>query len=140
MSSLTQRFLKRNAILVTVSSSSTMRVLPRPSKMPHPVSRNSKARASASFRTALASSKSENWKRAGLLHHFSYMVFFEDAGWVNPALAFFLKACRQAGEDPADCIHIGDDVTADVQASRAMGLTPVWLDRTGATSETNFLR
>jgi putative hydrolase of the HAD superfamily len=71
-------------------------------------------------------------ERAGLLKHFSVMVFSEDVGLGKPAPAIFLKACRLAGDDPADCIHIGDDFTCDIEASQAFGLTPIWLDRSGA--------
>jgi len=70
-------------------------------------------------------------KRAGLLHHFSVMVFSEDAGLGKPAPAIFLEACRRAVEDPESCIHIGDDLTCDIEASQAVGITPIWLDRTG---------
>jgi putative hydrolase of the HAD superfamily len=70
--------------------------------------------------------------RAGLLKHFSVMVFSEDVGLGKPAPAIFLEACRLAGDDPADCIHIGDDFTCDIEASQACGLKPIWLDRSGA--------
>ena len=72
--------------------------------------------------------------RAGLLHHFSTMVFSEDVGLGKPAAEIFLEACRRAGDDPADCIHIGDDLTCDIEASRAVGMTPIWLDRSGGQS------
>jgi putative hydrolase of the HAD superfamily len=70
-------------------------------------------------------------ERAGLLKHFTVMVFSEDVGLGKPAPAIFLEACRLAGDDPADCIHIGDDLTCDIEASQALGLTPIWLDRSG---------
>jgi len=70
-------------------------------------------------------------QRAGLLHHFSVMVFSEDVGLGKPAPAIFVEACRRAGDDPAACIHIGDDITCDIEASRALGITPIWIDRTG---------
>jgi putative hydrolase of the HAD superfamily len=70
-------------------------------------------------------------QRAGLLHHFSVMVFSEDAGFGKPHHSIFLEACRRAGDDPAECVHIGDDLEADVAASHALGMRPIWLDRTG---------
>jgi len=72
-------------------------------------------------------------RRAGLLNHFSVMVFSEDVGLGKPAGKIFVEACRLGGEPPADCVHIGDDLTADVHASNAVGLAPVWLDRTGGS-------
>lgn len=79
-------------------------------------------------------------ERAGLLHHFSVMVFSEDVGLGKPAPAIFLEACRRAGDDPADCIHIGDDTTCDIEGSQAVGITPVWLDRAGASSQVDSTR
>lgn len=70
-------------------------------------------------------------QRAGLLQHFSVMVFSEDIGFGKPHRAIFLEACRRAGDDPTECVHIGDDVEADVAASYAMGMRSIWLDRTG---------
>jgi putative hydrolase of the HAD superfamily len=68
-------------------------------------------------------------KRSGLLRHFSVLEFSEDLGLGKPHHGIFLAACRQAGEDPARCIHVGDDVAADVMGSRALGMQAVWLDR-----------
>jgi putative hydrolase of the HAD superfamily len=68
-------------------------------------------------------------QRAGLLQHFSVMVFSEDVGFGKPHHSIFLEACRRAGDDPGECVHIGDDIEADVAASHAMGMRPVWLDR-----------
>ena len=79
-------------------------------------------------------------ERAGLLHHFSVMVYSEDVGLGKPAPEIFLEACGRAGDDPADCIHIGDDVTCDIEGSQAAGLTAIWLDRTVANSEVNSVR
>jgi len=69
--------------------------------------------------------------RAGLLKHFSVMVFSEDVGLGKPAPSIFLEACRRAGEDPLQCAHVGDNVEADVIPSRAMGMRGVCLDRSG---------
>lgn len=70
-------------------------------------------------------------QRAGFQSHFSVMVFSEDVGLGKPSPKIFLEACRLAGEEPANCVHIGDDLTADVHASHAVGMTPIWLDRVG---------
>ena len=68
-------------------------------------------------------------KRAGLLPYFSVFVFSEDVGLGKPHRSIFLDASNQAGEDPAHCIHVGDDVAADVMGSHALGIEAVWLDR-----------
>jgi putative hydrolase of the HAD superfamily len=70
-------------------------------------------------------------KRAGLLPYFSVLVFSEDVGVGKPASSIFLEACRQAGEEPAACAHIGDDVAGDVAPSHALGMRAIWVDRIG---------
>ena len=67
--------------------------------------------------------------RAGLLEHFSVTAFSEDTGFGKPHPSIFQDACRRAGEDPRDCVHIGDDLTNDIHASRALGIRPIWIDR-----------
>lgn len=79
-------------------------------------------------------------QRAGLLHHFSVMVFSEDVGLGKPAPVIFLEACRRAGENPGDCIQVGDDITCDIEGAAAAGITPIWLDRAGASSQVNCAR
>jgi putative hydrolase of the HAD superfamily len=73
-------------------------------------------------------------ERARLLHHFSVLVFSEDVGLGKPDRSIFLEACRQAGKNPTECAHIGDDIVADVSASHALGMQAVWLDRLGLSS------
>jgi putative hydrolase of the HAD superfamily len=70
-------------------------------------------------------------QRAGLLKYFSVMVFSEDVGLGKPDASIFLEACRRAGESPAKCTHIGDNIEADVIPSRALGMRGVCLDRNG---------
>jgi putative hydrolase of the HAD superfamily len=67
--------------------------------------------------------------RAGLLSYFSVMVFSEDTGFGKPHPSIFQEACRRAGQDPGNCVHIGDDLTNDVYASHELGIHPIWLDR-----------
>jgi putative hydrolase of the HAD superfamily len=72
-------------------------------------------------------------ERAGLLKYFSVMVYSEDVGRGKPAAVIFLEACRRAGDSPEDCIHIGDNIEADVFASRALGIRGIHLSRGGST-------
>jgi putative hydrolase of the HAD superfamily len=57
------------------------------------------------------------------------MVFSEDVGLGKPSEKIFMEACRRAQCDPAECVHVGDDLVADVGASHALGMQAVWLDR-----------
>jgi len=70
-------------------------------------------------------------QRAGLLKHFSVLVFSEDVGLGKPSPRIFFEACRRAGAEPSSCTHVGDDLIADVAASHALGIRAVWLDRSG---------
>lgn len=74
-------------------------------------------------------------ERAGLQRHFTVMVFSEDVGFGKPDSRIFLEACRRAGEAPSECVHVGDDVVADIRASHALGIRPVWVDRLGLNQE-----
>jgi putative hydrolase of the HAD superfamily len=68
-------------------------------------------------------------ERAGLLQHFSVLVFSEDVAIGKPAALIFEEACRLAGENPSQCVHVGDDLTADIAGGLNAGLRVVWLDR-----------
>jgi putative hydrolase of the HAD superfamily len=72
-------------------------------------------------------------RRAGLVRYFSVMVFSEDVGLGKPHRSIFAEACRRAGDEPQQCVHIGDDIEADVVASHEIGMRPLWLDRMGRT-------
>jgi len=67
--------------------------------------------------------------RAGLLKYFSVLVFSEDVGIGKPARRIFEKAWRLAGANPSECVHVGDDLSADVAGSTNAGMRSVWLDR-----------
>ena len=71
-------------------------------------------------------------RRAGILDHFSVTAFPEHTGFGKPHPSIFQEACRRAGEDPQDCIHVGDDLINDVHASHALGIRPIWIDRVGS--------
>jgi putative hydrolase of the HAD superfamily len=70
-------------------------------------------------------------QRAGLLKYFSVMVYSEDVGLGKPSHTIFREACRRAGDASERCVHIGDDLEADVVPSRALGMRGIHLSRTG---------
>ena len=72
-------------------------------------------------------------RRAGIIDYFSVTAFPEDTGFGKPHPSIFKEACRRAGEDPRDCIHVGDDLDNDIHASHAFGIRPIWIDRVGST-------
>ena len=74
-------------------------------------------------------------RRAGLLSHFSVTVFSEDTGRGKPDPSIFREACRQAGKNPSECVHVGDDLKNDIHASHALGIRPIWVDRIGSVKD-----
>ncbi len=47
----------------------------------------------------------------------------------KPHPQIFCKALEMAGVKPDEAIHIGDSMTSDVEAAKAVGITPVYLSR-----------
>jgi putative hydrolase of the HAD superfamily len=70
-------------------------------------------------------------QRARLLKYFSVMVYSEDVGLGKPSHNIFREACRQAGDASEVCVHIGDDLDADVVPSRALQMCGIHLSRAG---------
>ena len=50
-------------------------------------------------------------------------------GVYKPDRRAFDHACAVLGVAPAEAVHVGDSVLADVEGALGAGLTPVWLDR-----------
>jgi putative hydrolase of the HAD superfamily len=71
--------------------------------------------------------------------------FFEDiiasveAGAMKPDPRIFRLALRRLGVDAADAWHVGDNYWADVLGSRAVGMTPVLVDRERAVPNPDCL-
>ena len=73
-------------------------------------------------------------RRAGILEYFSVTAFPEDTGFGKPHPSIFEEACRRAGVDTRDCVYVGDDLINDIHASHALGIRPIWIDRTRSTA------
>lgn len=73
--------------------------------------------------------QSHKLERMGLAGRFAAVVISEEVGVGKPAPAVFLEACRRIGAQPRDCVYVGDDWHNDVVGSRAVGMTPIWLNR-----------
>jgi putative hydrolase of the HAD superfamily len=61
--------------------------------------------------------------------YFDFFVVSAAAGAEKPDPAIFRAALDRAGTAPAETIHIGDSLHADVGGARAAGIAPVLLDR-----------
>jgi putative hydrolase of the HAD superfamily len=71
-------------------------------------------------------------RRTGLAPLVDDVVTSAEFGAAKPDPAIFRHALGLAGADPADAVHAGDDVEADVEGARAAGITPVLVARDGA--------
>ena len=56
------------------------------------------------------------------------------AGVSKPHPRIFQLALAQAGAQPAEAVHVGDSIGADVEGARGAGITPVFVQRTPGPS------
>jgi putative hydrolase of the HAD superfamily len=65
----------------------------------------------------------------GVAHLFSVLAISGVLGVAKPQPAIFQAALEQAGVAPGAAIHVGDQPETDAAAARAVGITPVLIDR-----------
>ncbi len=63
----------------------------------------------------------------GVAQHFSAFAFSDEVGWAKPHPAIFAHALAHLGARPADVLHVGDTLAADVAGAQAHGMRTVWL-------------
>jgi putative hydrolase of the HAD superfamily len=68
----------------------------------------------------------------GLARYFDVMVVSAAVGVSKPNPHVFQLALARAGVEAREAIHVGDRYDTDVLGARAVGLTPVLLDRSGS--------
>lgn len=73
----------------------------------------------------------EKLRYCGLDQLVDELVTSQDAGAVKPHPAPFLMALRGAGCGPGQAVMVGDSWSGDVLGAVAVGIRPVWLNRTG---------
>jgi putative hydrolase of the HAD superfamily len=61
-------------------------------------------------------------------------------GVAKPEPGIFRAALDQAGVPAGACLHVGDNLDADVQGARAVGMVPVLIDRHGRLPDAGGLR
>jgi putative hydrolase of the HAD superfamily len=75
------------------------------------------------------------WNLPELLHaldlvrHFDFIAASARIGFEKPHPRIFEWALEQAAVDPANVIHVGDHVDADIEGARAVGIDGVLIDR-----------
>lgn len=68
-------------------------------------------------------------RRIGLADYFVGIVSAHEIGCAKPDPRVFHAACRIAGVEPAETLHVGDDLRLDVEGAIAAGMQAVWLLR-----------
>ena len=76
----------------------------------------------------------EALERTGLHELVDGAVCSAEVGSAKPAPEVFDRALEIAGVGPAEATHVGDDVQADVEGARAMGIEPVLVLREAGTA------
>ena len=77
------------------------------------------------------------WSLPELLHaldlvkHFDFIATSSRIGYDKPHPQIFEWALREARVEPAEAIHVGDHVDADVEGARSAGIAPILIDRRG---------
>ena len=69
--------------------------------------------------------------KLGLAGLFHVAVTSGDVGAAKPDPAIFRAALSRAGVQPHEAIHVGDQLSSDVQGALDVGIRPVLLDRDG---------
>lgn len=70
-------------------------------------------------------------RELGLAPYLNFCITSAEAGAEKPHPPIFHAALQQAHVEAPEAIHVGDQYQADVQGARAVGITPVLLDREG---------
>ena len=73
----------------------------------------------------------------GLDHLFAAVAISGKLGVAKPDPEIFKAALTEAGADPGATVHVGDQPVNDVAAARAVGITPVLIDRYARHPETD---
>jgi HAD superfamily hydrolase (TIGR01549 family) len=69
----------------------------------------------------------------GLAKFFAFILPSAEVGVEKPNERIFKLALQRLGLEPQEVVYIGDSYEADVVGARAVGITPILLDRTGKT-------
>ena len=67
----------------------------------------------------------------GLEKHLDFAVTSVEVGAEKPHPPIFLAALDRAGAQAHEAVHVGDQISSDVEGARGVGIKPVLLDRDG---------
>ena len=88
------------------------------------------------YKVGLISNTGRTWGRflrpiqddMGIGKHFDDRIFSDELGVRKPDPRIFEAALEHLGLRPAEAVHVGDDLVADVAGSRGLGMRAVWFD------------
>lgn len=75
--------------------------------------------------------------RVGMGEYFDFSLNAVSGGGPKPATTMFIRAAALAGCEPAQVVHVGDDLSSDVAGAIAAGMTSVWLNRSQGSRTVN---
>jgi len=67
----------------------------------------------------------------GLAPYLDFTITSGEVGAEKPHPPIFLAALSKVGAEPHEALHVGDQVTSDIQGAKSVGINPVLLDRDG---------
>lgn len=70
-------------------------------------------------------------RRIGIAELFAFQLGAREHGAAKPDPAIFHAACARLGCEPAQVLHVGDDIDTDVLGAQRAGLRSAWLNRDG---------
>ena len=68
-------------------------------------------------------------EEAGLAPHCDAVTISEEVGIRKPRAEIFTTTLKRLGVAPAETLHVGDRLEADVRGAAEAGITPVWITR-----------
>ena len=74
-------------------------------------------------------SANEVMENMGLTPYMDFAVTSGEVGMEKPHPPIFREALRRAATDAADAVHVGDQLTSDIEGAANMGIGAVLLDR-----------
>lgn len=85
-------------------------------------------RLSRNYMLAAITNGNVQVSRLGLDRYFALAINAEQLPRAKPHPEPFLAALERTGCDPAQCIHIGDDIENDIRGAQRVGLHTVWMN------------
>jgi putative hydrolase of the HAD superfamily len=71
----------------------------------------------------------------GLAPLLDVVAYSSEVGWEKPDAPIFHAAAARAGCAPAECMHVGDDVDADVRGALSAGMRALWFIGGGSSAQ-----